>query len=86
MIMHLILYSKAGCHLCEVLLEKLEQIKSIDLTLDVRDITQNQDWFSQYEFEVPVLCFLQEDKLFQLPRPSPRLSVRQLEAFLAKYL
>ncbi|WP_421655833.1 glutaredoxin family protein [Leptothermofonsia sp. ETS-13] len=51
----LILYSKPGCHLCEGLQEKLEQIQSLDLELEVRDITTRQDWFQAYQYEVPVL-------------------------------
>ena len=53
--MHLILYSKPGCHLCEGLQEKLEQIQSIQFELEVRDITSRKDWFQAYQYEVPVL-------------------------------
>ena len=53
--MQLILYSKPGCHLCEGLQEKLEQIQSIPLKLEVRDITTRDDWFQQYQYEIPVL-------------------------------
>ncbi|MFM5983090.1 MAG: glutaredoxin family protein, partial [Sphaerospermopsis kisseleviana] len=35
----IILYSKPGCHLCEGLQEKLEQITSISFNLEIRDIT-----------------------------------------------
>ncbi len=37
--MQLILYSKPGCHLCEGLQEKLEQIQDLNFELEVRDIT-----------------------------------------------
>ncbi|MER3589400.1 MAG: thioredoxin family protein, partial [Mastigocladus sp. ERB_26_1] len=41
--MRLILYSKPGCHLCEGLQEKLEQIVEMgnfpSLQLEIRDIT-----------------------------------------------
>jgi len=53
--MRLILYSKPGCHLCEGLQEKLEQIQSFPLELEVRDITTRDDWFQSYQYEVPVL-------------------------------
>ena len=57
--MQLILYSKPGCHLCEGLQEKLEQIQGLAFELEVRDITTRQDWFQKYQYEVPVLCRLQ---------------------------
>lgn len=55
MSLHLILYSKPGCHLCEGLQEKLAQIQNLDLMLDVRDITTRDDWFQAYQYEIPVL-------------------------------
>jgi hypothetical protein len=57
--MRLILYSKPGCHLCEGLQEKLEQIVDTgnfaSLQLEIRDITTRDDWFAAYQYEVPVL-------------------------------
>ncbi|MEH1865018.1 MAG: glutaredoxin family protein [Nostoc sp.] len=91
--MQLILYSKPGCHLCEGLQEKLEQIQNLSFELEVRDITTREDWFAVYEYEVPVLYLSNRqgaedaegsEKL--LPRPSPRASVQQLEQMLRKYL
>ena len=64
----LILYSKPGCHLCEGLQEKLEQIEG--LSLEIRDITTRDEWFQSYQYEVPVLCRLPDDN--PIPRPSPR--------------
>ena len=88
--MKLILYSKPGCHLCEGLQEKLETIKQTpdfaSLELEVRDITQNKDWFAAYEYEIPVLCVAKNDNLQTIPRPSPRISVVQLEKTLRKYI
>lgn len=95
--MRLILYSKPGCHLCEGLQEKLEQIESLKFQLEVRDITDRDDWFQAYQYEVPVLFKVQPqpknsagDAGFsseeQLPRPSPRCTVAQLEQLLQKYL
>ena len=57
--MRLILYSKPGCHLCEGLQEKLEQIESLKFQLEVRDITERDDWFQAYQYEVPVLYKVQ---------------------------
>jgi glutaredoxin len=85
--MQLILYSKPGCHLCEGLQEKLEQIKNLSIELEVRDITTRDDWFAAYQYEVPVLHLLTSDGTEQsIPRPSPRLSVERLETMLDKYV
>jgi glutaredoxin len=84
--MRLILYSKPGCHLCEGLQEKLEQIQGLNVELEVRDITSREDWFQTYQYEVPVLCRNSFDREERLPRPSPRASVRQLEQMLQNYL
>jgi glutaredoxin len=90
----LILYSKPGCHLCEGLQEKLEQIQSqqnsgVSFELETRDITQNERWLKAYQYEVPVLCRLEGDAGGQevpIPRPSPRLSAEKLLQFLQPYL
>lgn len=84
--MRLILYSKPGCHLCEGLQEKLKQIRGLNVELEVRDITSREDWFQRYQYEVPVLYRSQFDREEPLPRPSPRLSVKQLEQMLQNYL
>ncbi|MFB2974857.1 glutaredoxin family protein [Microseira sp. BLCC-F43] len=87
--MRLILYSKPGCHLCEGLQEKLEQIKNLDFELEVRDITTRDDWFNAYQYEIPVLLRVasQGEEVEQpIPRPSPRATVQQLELLLQKYL
>ena len=89
--MRLILYSKPGCHLCEGLQEKLEQIQNLSFELEIRDITTREDWFAAYEYEVPVLYLSNHREGTKgnekpLPRPSPRASVQQLEQMLRKYL
>jgi anaerobic glycerol-3-phosphate dehydrogenase len=92
-----ILYSKSGCHLCEGLQEKLEQIQSIAFDLEIRDITTRDDWFQMYQYEIPVLFWATDASatenaahpsasLHPIPRPSPRSSVQQLEQMLQKYL
>ncbi|WNZ45820.1 glutaredoxin family protein [Leptolyngbya boryana CZ1] len=80
--MKLILYSKPGCHLCEGLQEKLEQIQSLSFELEIRDITTREDWFAAYQYEIPVLYL--DDRA--LPRPSPRSSIAQLESMLQNYM
>ncbi len=91
--MNLILYSKPGCHLCEGLQEKLEEIlkdpeNPCKFDLEVRDITTRDDWFKAYQYEVPVLCISKTDTTTEklIPRPSPRMPVRKLQQMLQKYL
>ncbi len=81
--MHLILYSKPGCHLCEALLEKLQQIPSLEI--ETRDITAQEDWFAAYQYEIPVLHLLKNGEVMTLPRISPRASVEQVAKILARY-
>lgn len=86
--MRLILYSKPGCHLCEGLQEKLEQIQTLSFDLEIRDITTNPEWFQRYEMEIPVL-FLNPsgtpEVFIPLPRLSPRSTVQQVEQMLKKH-
>lgn len=84
--MQLILYSKPGCHLCEGLQSKLEQVSQIEFELEIRDITTREDWFSAYQYEIPVLCqkLLESEK--PLPRISPRATVSKLEQMLQQNL
>jgi hypothetical protein len=85
--MQLILYSKPGCHLCEGLQEKLEQIENLSFELEIRDITTRDDWFAAYQYEVPVMHLLTSDGAERpIPRPSPRLSVERLEKMLRGYV
>jgi hypothetical protein len=84
--MQLVLYTKPGCHLCEGLQEKLEQITDIALEIELRDITTREDWFNIYQYEVPVLLVKKPEGEQLIPRPSPRISVNQLQQILQKYL
>ncbi len=83
--MHLILYSKVGCHLCEGLQERLEQIAELEIQLEIREITTNPAWFDRYQYEIPVL-YLQVDGVEKLiPRFSPRASASQVQQTLQQY-
>ena len=88
--MHLILYTKPGCHLCEGLQEKLSQVGLFQFELEIRDITTNDRWWQLYQYEVPVLAqklnAAESPSEKTLPRLSPRSSVKQLEKLLQKYL
>ena len=87
--MRVILYSKPGCHLCEGLQEKMEQIQSPPFDLEIRDITSRQDWFQAYQYEIPVMFIQteaeQDTPLIPIPRPSPRASVQQIAQMLQKH-
>ena len=83
--MKLILYSKPGCHLCEGLEEKLEQIDDIKIELEIRNITTNNDWWEKYQYEIPVLYMIKRAEEKLIPRFSPRIPVKQLSKTLQKY-
>jgi hypothetical protein len=84
--LHLILYGKPGCHLCEGLEEKLREITDPPFTLEVRDIRQKDAWMLAYEFEIPVLCQITPQGTEQpLPRCSPRSTSAQIAQMLQKY-
>ncbi len=78
--MKFVLYSKPGCHLCEGLQEKLEAAAHLPFDLEVRDITTREDWFTRYQYEIPVLCRLLETPAGIQEQPLPRLSPRAPQA------
>jgi Glutaredoxin-like domain (DUF836) len=83
--MRLILYSKAGCHLCEGLEQKLRSITTPQFELEIREISTNPEWWSAYEYEIPVL-YLDNGAASQLlPRMSPRASIQQVQEMLQSY-
>lgn len=83
--MKIILYSKPGCHLCEGLEEKLNQIAELDIELEIRDINTNSEWWTKYQYEIPVIYIVTAAGEKLIPRFSPRVSVRQLTKILQKY-
>ncbi len=82
---NLILYSKPGCHLCEGLAAKLAEIETLELNLEVRDITTQPEWWERYQYEIPVLCLKKGEQEQPLPRFSPRTSVSKIAEMLTKY-
>ena len=84
--MRLILYSKPGCHLCEGIEGKLKQIETPKFDLEIRDITTSEDWFTAYQYEIPVLRLELPEGEKTIPRFSPRMSVDRLAQQLDKYL
>ncbi len=51
----LVVYSRPGCHLCEVLVEELLPLLRERATLEVRDIDTRADWRDRYGLEIPVV-------------------------------
>ena len=52
----IIVYSRRGCHLCEILLGELEPLLRGRANLSVRDIDDRPDWQEAYGERVPVVC------------------------------
>ena len=50
-------YSRPGCHLCEVLLEELMPIIRGRLDLEMCDIDTNSDWTARFGLRIPVVVF-----------------------------
>lgn len=82
---NLILYSKPGCHLCEGLAAKLTEIDTLELDVEIRDITTQTDWWERYQYEIPVLCLKKGTEEQPLPRFSPRTPVSKITEMLLQY-
>jgi hypothetical protein len=48
-------YSRQGCHLCEVLIEELLPLVNGKLDLEIRDIDSNPEWHEKYFMDIPVV-------------------------------
>ena len=48
-------YSRQGCHLCEVLLEELLELVNGRATVAVHDVDTRDAWREEYGFDVPVV-------------------------------
>ncbi len=48
-------YSRQGCHLCEVLVEELLPLIEGKLELEVRDIDTNPAWHERWFADIPVV-------------------------------
>jgi hypothetical protein len=52
----LVLYSRVGCHLCDVMKEQIERYAPrYEFSLDVVDIDQDPKLRAEYNWDVPVL-------------------------------
>jgi hypothetical protein len=54
-------YSRQGCHLCDLLVEELLPLVRGTLVVEVRDIDSRPDWQTKYDVRIPVVEF--EDRL-----------------------
>ena len=52
----LVVYSRRGCHLCELLLEELAPLARDRARISVRDVDDRPEWQSVYGDRVPVIC------------------------------
>ena len=50
-------FSRPGCHLCEVLLDELMPIIRGRLGLQVFDIDSNEEWQTRFGLRIPVVVF-----------------------------
>jgi hypothetical protein len=50
-------YSREGCHLCEVLIGELRPLVRGRLELDIRDIDSNPAWHERFWSDIPVVEF-----------------------------
>lgn len=53
----LYVYSRRGCHLCELLVEELVPLIRDKIRLEVRDIDSREHWRKRYDARVPVVEF-----------------------------
>jgi len=52
----LTVYSRRGCHLCELLLEELEPLVRGRASIRVVDVDDREEWCRAYGDRVPVVC------------------------------
>ena len=48
-----VVYSRQGCHLCEIMIERLLAFRGLEL--DIRDVDERDDWQAAFGQRVPVL-------------------------------
>jgi len=74
----LTLYSRVGCHLCDVMKEQIEKYADrYTFTLDVVDIDRDDKLRAEYDWDVPVL-FVDDEKIAKY-RLDEAMLVRRLE-------
>ncbi len=71
-------YSRRGCHLCELLLEQLEPLLRGTGEIQLRDVDTREDWCEQYGDRVPVVCI--DDRTLCEYRLDRQAVLRELDA------
>ncbi len=75
----LVLYSRVGCHLCDVMKEQIEKYAGrYPFTLEVVDIDRDETLRARYNWEVPVL--LVDGEKVAKYRLDEAMLLRRLEA------
>jgi hypothetical protein len=75
----LYVYSRRGCHLCDLLVEELLPLVRGRLDVEVRDIDSRADWKERFDVRIPVVEFQGEIVCqYRLDRPA-------IDAILARY-
>ena len=72
--MGFVVYSRRGCHLCEVLIEQLLEELAGGQPPEVRDIDTNPQWRERFDTRVPVLEY---DDRWVSDYPLDRAAVRR---------
>ena len=54
--LELVVYSRRGCHLCELMVEELVPLCRDRARIRVLDVDSREDWRQAYGNRVPVLC------------------------------
>jgi len=55
-VLDLVVYSRRGCHLCELMLEELVPLCRDRATIRVVDVDTREEWRLAFGSRVPVLC------------------------------
>lgn len=54
--LELVVYSRQGCHLCELLVEELLPLCQGRATVRLREVDDRPDWREAFGLRIPVLC------------------------------
>jgi len=58
------LYSRPGCHLCDVLLQELRSLdQKNNISIEILDIDMDPVLYQKYALRIPVLTLSEDDKV-----------------------
>ncbi|MCL4792813.1 MAG: glutaredoxin family protein [Gammaproteobacteria bacterium] len=60
----LTVYSRDGCHLCELMLEEIARLYGARVRVTVLDVDSRDDWRQLYGLKVPVLSHMDREICF----------------------